>query len=494
MYPEFAYSGLSWPMMQHTGVISEFEIRGLLNACIEYNNQIADPITINSYLISHGILTPNVRQDSHRADAWRDYQQILSELGLIYSTKVTNGVIVVTPIAVAFLDGSVSYEEMMTLQLLRYQYPNGHKTTISAQLRNALPKQHQSIETLCELQSICGMRIRPAVLIWRIMDGLALLNSQNALSIDELQDFVVRCSSMSDAPLCVNALHRYRTMHEMPFEHIRDTRVRRNMQDWAMMLSYTPLFDISERNELSLSQYSLTNRDEIRLLCDSLSTDANFWFPTGTTASDKWSWFNYFGEINLSIKLIPKESEDTDDGSYDSEDSYHVDANTSAQSIELQEFRTMNTTVGSQVQRRIVSAYDYKKTARGRGLHDSMVNEIARICVSNGAHVFSDSSSIDLYISKGQDEYIIEVKSITPKNFLPRLRYAIGQVCQYDFLLQCTANMRRRKGVAFAAYIPDSSWVIPFIKDHLNMDLLTMEDNSIVIHSNDSSTRELFSA
>ena len=114
-------------------MLSNEVLDGLLNACMLCNNREPDAQIINGYLVENNILTANVRADSKRIDAWRDYQQILSEFGFIYSTRVSN-VIKLTPVALAYLSKRLTYEEVITLQIMRYQYPNGHKSQLSPSL------------------------------------------------------------------------------------------------------------------------------------------------------------------------------------------------------------------------------------------------------------------------------------------------------------------------------------------------------------------------
>ena len=103
MYPNIPYEGLSWPITQHAGVLKAEVFDGLLNACLLCKGETIDAKKINGYLVNNGILTANVRADSNQVDAWRDYQQILSEFGLIYSTRITK-VLTLTPIAMAYLN------------------------------------------------------------------------------------------------------------------------------------------------------------------------------------------------------------------------------------------------------------------------------------------------------------------------------------------------------------------------------------------------------
>ena len=90
MYPNIPYAGLSWPITQHAGVLKAKVFDGLLNACLLCKGETVNAEKINGYLVNNGILTANVRSDSNQVDAWRDYQQILSEFGLIYSTRISN--------------------------------------------------------------------------------------------------------------------------------------------------------------------------------------------------------------------------------------------------------------------------------------------------------------------------------------------------------------------------------------------------------------------
>jgi len=82
-------------------------------------------------MIESNILTSNLRDDV--PDAWRDYQQLLAELGLIYSTKISP-TLYLTNLAHMFLAGELGFSELVGMQALRYQYPNGQKSTIGARL------------------------------------------------------------------------------------------------------------------------------------------------------------------------------------------------------------------------------------------------------------------------------------------------------------------------------------------------------------------------
>jgi hypothetical protein len=121
-----------------------------------------------------------------------------------------------------------------------------------------------------------------------------------------------------------------------------------------------------------------------------------------------------------------------------------------------------------------------------------MVLLIAQTCRSKGAAVYEDPSSVDLLVEHHQQEFLIEVKSVTPRNFISRLRYALGQVLHYDFLRREENSLPRRKVIAFAAQIPTTSWSIEFLNGHLDMDMLSLEAGHIKVHSSSQASIQLF--
>ena len=211
-------------------------------------------------------------------DAWRDYQQILSELGLIFSTAVSNEVLL-TPVSVAFIDGTISFEELLTLQLFKYQYPNGHKTQISPSLRNSFPEGAFDYESVTHMQALNGIQVRPAVLIWTVLMQLYQRGADPSVSDDAMHRYLVRATKNSDASACTSAIIASR---EGTFSCEPLSRARRNMQDWMKLLGATPLFNILN-NSLCLSAYSIDNIDELWDMCQTLSNPETFWMPIGTT-------------------------------------------------------------------------------------------------------------------------------------------------------------------------------------------------------------------
>ena len=301
MYPDVPYLGISWPITQHAGVLSERTLDGLLQAGLQCKGDEVHPKLINEYIVKTGILTANYRSDSRQIDAWRDYQQILSEFGLIYSTRLSK-VIKLTPVASAYLNKTLIYKELITLQVLRYQYPNGHKSQLNSALLDSLEGE-PGVDTFTELQAKFGILLRPAVLIWMVLDGLWKNGQLPVLSIDELQRCVVRCLRHEDTEACINHIIDLRAGSDalslLP-------RARRNMADWIKILSQTLLFTTNESSDtLSFSSYSIRFNKLVHDICVSLSDTKSFW--TFDSDGYKQSWFDFYGNYDDNIKYIIKE-------------------------------------------------------------------------------------------------------------------------------------------------------------------------------------------
>jgi len=301
MYPNVPYEGISWPVTQHAGVLSETSLNGLLEACLLCKGETVNPEKINSHLVSKGLLTANVRADSNQVDAWRDYQQILSEFGLLYSTRISK-VIKLTPVAMAYLNKNLTYGELITLQLLRYQYPNGHKSQLSPSLVSSFGDNF-TFDSFTEMQAHHNILIRPAVLIWQILCKLWSRGQLPVLSLDEMQCYAVRCTRNSDVDECVNAIidARQNGNHLAPMN-----RARRNMSDWLKILGQTILFKVSaDSASIALSSYSIRERKQIEAVCAQLSAPSSFWhYPP---EDFKQNWFDFYGDYDNNIKYIIKE-------------------------------------------------------------------------------------------------------------------------------------------------------------------------------------------
>ena len=140
----------------------------------------------------------------------------------------------------------------------------------------------------------------------------------------------------------------------------------------------------------------------------------------------------------------------------------------------------------------IESVYSAEVTDRAHRLHDQMVLLIAHVCRGKGADVYEDPQSVDLLVIFRNTDFIIEVKTVTPANFVARVRYAMGQVLHYDYLRSIQSLAPRQKVVALAAQLPPDSWAVPFFNTHLDTDLLSLQQGILRTDAASALSTELF--
>lgn len=490
MYPLLPFPGYSWSMNHHMGVTTEGNLHALVWAANTFGRNNDPDYDINNYLIANNILTRNVRKDSRQPDTWRDYQQIPSELGLLFSTKIQKP-ITLTPIGLAFIEKTITYDELMTLQALRYQYPNGHKSTISPTLRSKLSgTQFQSVRTLTELQARTGVRIRPAVLIWRVLRELQDRGENNVLNISEVQKYLLPCRTHSDTKNATEEIVKSRqTISEIPF-----FRASRDLQEWYRFLVKTPLFTRLRAGVITISDFAMSFAADIDEICSRLEEPDSFWMPDSIAELSNISWYAEYGSIDLSIDLISNR-EDILITEIADLDVNREGTGGKLQKINLRPFDPVNLLSEDQDSADENDAWINYETALGNAqyiLHDHMVKIIAEVCDRNGGQVFDDPQSLDLLIGFQSYEFLVEVKSVTSRNFVRRLRLALGQLLHYDYLRSLDSSVPRRKVVAFAARIPSGSWSVPFLNSFLDIDLLTLGVKGLEVNSTFDLSKRLF--
>ena len=125
---------------------------------------------------------------------------------------------------------------------------------------------------------------------------------QPILSLDEMQAYAVRCTTMLDYSLCTESIiaSRHGGQQLQPL-----TRARRNMSDWMKLLSQTLLFNVSsDGNNIALSAYSIKERQSVDCVCKRLSDSSSFWIYK--EENFKQDWFDYYGDYDNSIEYILK--------------------------------------------------------------------------------------------------------------------------------------------------------------------------------------------
>lgn len=503
MFPDLPYPGYVWRLNHHMGKATPALLYQILWAGNEYAT-LHDPAPrINEYLIANKLWTPNVRSDSGQPDAWRDYQQTLSELGLIYTQRITpERRITLTPLGLALLDHSMGFSEIMTLQALRFQYPNGHHVQITREDREQIATTpYAGVRTYTELQQRTGVLIRPAVLAWRALRRLSDVGAVAELLPAEFDSYLMRCSTNGEYPAAVEAILRARD-GGVGLQRLGQNQ-RRDAGEWMRFLRFTAIFEGARRRQtgIRVSRFGMDNAAEIDEMCAALEREESFWQPGNVNLGDKQRWYAEFGGIDLSIPNLPKPQptakgaeEELSEGPEEDDES-PTDNLPGGGRIQLREFQGLDVPEEANLNNNpltIESVYSAEVTRARHRLHDLMVVLIAETCRAKGAAVFDDPGSVDLLVQHNRLEFIVEVKSVIPRNFVARLRYALGQVLHYDFLRSADSQVPRRKVIALAANVPHDSWSVKFLNEHLDMDVLSLEAGSLRVHSPSRASMELF--
>lgn len=459
----------------------------LLYAGLTFADDASPAERIAEYMVSGEAVPANIRHDSGVAEVWRDYQQLLADLGFLYSTTLTpSRRIKLTPGGIHLIDNPSAYTEILTTQVLRFQYPNGAKRTHA-------PKQIAN-----------GVLIRPAVLVWRVVALLQEAEDSAWLDSQEIRDYLMRCRRHSEATFCVDRIRELRrTGVNNQANGGSKSEQNRNALDWTTLLGNTLLFDKFRSvrgNGIRLSAYAIANFSELNEIILQLEDETTFWMaPAVVDDAMAWKWFTEYGSIKLEVALPISEQESEDDTKREDDEREVGFGNQS--DVKLHEFDPARLNFNHQnrqlIGHTIETAYDAQMAGNKHRLHDMMVILIAEVCRKKGAQVFEDSKSLDLLVRHEYVEYLVEVKTVTPRNYVKRLRYAVGQLYHYDFMLE-QQEPGRRKVIAFPSLLPDAPGFLPFFNGHLNMDVLSLkpDTNGQVIHCSSLSvvSKQLFTA
>jgi hypothetical protein len=474
------YPGFSWSLTQHMGVAAADTAYEFLQAAYVYSGTPDFRTQVAEYLVDQKLLTANQRGDSGRADAWRDYQQLLAEIGLIVSSRfVPKNMVTVTPIGLMWLDGTIGYSELMTTQCLKYQYPNGMKLDIQANLSSELEANDITIPpSRAHLDAIFGVRIKPAVLILRVLLELLHQGKTHSITADECVKILVPIKTNKE---WYTAFQNLLSLRQLPNSTRTDTRMKRHIQEWFSFLGYTDLFNIvgSSRDVITLSQTAIDNIEQIRELCNYHELDSSFWIPTSDDRRELGlSWFRHYGTPNINeqwFTLQPSEtyiSENYPQGIEVDEDEF---AHKTAE-IRLQPYepRTPNfQPIPHEVDREAI-VRGHESRQQNTRLHEEIVALIATKLQKAGYELLEDPNSVDLLASQNNQEAIIEVKTVTKRNIYARMRLGVGQLSEYRFRRQQQVNARPVGILVLSSGTRFPDWLIDYFETDIKLGLLTL--------------------
>lgn len=454
------FDGYSWNFSQHAIALQPNNLFALLSAASLFEGQIKVGQGINELLISDSILTSNMRNG--KPDAWRDYQQILAETGLIYSTKLEKK-IRITEAGRLLLSGEIGFSELMTIQSLRYQYPNGLKISFVDNQINS------------------GVLIKPGLLILRILIELLNNGKKPLISVDQCQNFLLPIVRNADWHKAYLHLH-----NNTPCNPNANRHSRRNIQDWFKFLSITNLFELFA---IKGTQYiTLTNKVQNNIafynsICLMGENIDDFWIPVDKSSSSMMHWFANYGHIPteyFSLLETDMTEEYVLENYFDTTEDIEIIKK--GKSIKLSEIPQdgIKKIIGINDGYKMKINSGYIKRQEKTKLHDEIINQLVSYYRSMGHQVYEDKQSIDLLVRHGDDKIsLFEVKTATLRNIFQRSRLAVGQVIEYGYRYNLDHGCEPNKYIAFNIDMESQSWLRQYINDYLNIGLVSVLGENI---------------
>jgi hypothetical protein len=431
------FPGYSWSLTHHAIANAEKNLYGLLAAAYHHMNRADPGRSINEELVGTDVLTANVRADRGRPDAWRDYQQALAELGLIVSTRLTLGRVLVTPMGMLYLDRALKHRELLTTQALRYQYPNGQKLDVSPRVANEMLRAGLSVpRTLVEAQVDAGVLVKPAVLLLRVLLALKAMDSDPVITVDECQRALVPVTRNADWHRGLEQVLSLRQGQDST-QTVGD---RRNVQDWFTFLGLTDLF-VKDGDNLRLSYTAQSGLTVVESLCSVHEEPSSFWVPTAFSRQELLrGWFTWFGGCSAWSQWTARDTHEHAEGGDDEGDAGDDDTSVAvtgpaAGTINLEPLpdRAACPLFGQGGTALVDLGPSIHRREKATLLHAEVVSDLAGLARSKGFQTFDDSRSVDLFIRRGAVEALFEVKTVTARSLQHQLRLAIGQVSEYCY-------------------------------------------------------------
>lgn len=477
------YPGHSWSFSQHTVGLNPKTLYDFLKCAAPFEGQLggyADKIT--ELMIATGVLTPNERDGE--ADAWRDYQQLLAELGLIYSTKICRA-LTLTELGHMFLAGEIGFSELIGAQALRYQYPNGQKSTIQNRLRQELEANSIATPaTLTEFQAQQGILLKPGSLILRVLLELYRASQNPRLTIAECQAFLIPCRTNQEWHVAYSEILAHRAS-PATIDTV-NSHALRNIQDWFKLLAKADFFEGAGNQFIELSSYAKSNFDLVNSYCELQEDPVSFWIPTGFDIPGRMQWFDWFGHLSFDTQQALRLDEAGDSayikknyvsGVEEEEDDVSAPETSAVnlQPIDLTHLgRDTSFTFNGDIE---ALADSLRRGAQKRHaktlLHDRIIKELAQTFIAQGAKVESDPNSVDLYAAwPSGNSAIFEVKTVTRRSLQGRLRTAIGQVEEYAYRRSLIGAGNSDKVVVVNTELTSSAWQTGFLTEQMGIGLI----------------------
>ena len=482
------YPGYSWSFNHHMGRVNPNELFSLLESAYRFRQELNYRSLVNQALVSDEIFTQNIR--AGKVDTWRDYQQILPDLGLMYSTRYVRQP-QLTTIGLMYIDGTIGYSELFSTQVLAYQYPNGHKTGISPAVREELSQANITIpRNRTELDANSGVLVKPGILILQILLELYRQGSIPTLDTRECLLALVPTRQNSDWQ---EAYERLTQLRQAITPSQGDKRRLRDVQEWFQFLGQSD-FAIKEGNRLSLSSAALEEIDKLQSILNFHADPATFWIPTGFNERENaLNWYGFFGNPSIESQWItPDElrSQEYLSKNYPAPELLDEIDNPLV-TVEVTEINLRPFSPNIPEVADVSVDIDPENIVRGRmrlrdktRQHQEILARLAAKLVELSYSLSDDPNSVDLLAEKDGLETIFEVKTINRRNFMPRMRLGVGQLSEYRYRRQLQTQSRPRSILVLSNTLQLPSWASDYFSSDVRIGILCSTANSFVALTN----------
>jgi len=480
------YPGHTWSFTQHAIGFKAKTIYDLLKCAAAFESRLEGyDEGITNLMVASGILTPNERDGEN--DAWRDYQQLLAELGLIYSTKIRRA-LTLTELGHMFLAGEIGFAELVGIQALRYQYPNGQKSTIQKRLRDELSAASIPCpNTLTELQASCQILIKPGALVLRVLSELHDAGLNPTLTASECQAFLIPCRTNAEWPAALSEIIANRQSNVNVDDVNRFTR--RNIQDWFKFLKCSDFFaGMGNADWISLSTYAMENPQLIKDYCSMQEDPGTFWIADGYGIPERLTWFDWFGHLPFVVQKALRDdvadNEEYIEKNYmagvaveDEEDALPSPdlVSVNLRPLDLEHLgRDAEFEFGGDIEALVERLRQGAQKRHAKTLlHDRIIKSLAEAFIAQGAVVESDPDSVDLFSRWPSGESaIFEIKTVTRRSLQGRLRSAIGQVQEYAYRRHAAGEDYSDRVVVVNTELDENAWQTSFLTKHLGIGII----------------------
>ena len=272
-----------------------------------------------------------------------------------------------------------------------------------------------------------------------------------------------------------------------------DTRRLRDVQEWFQFLGQSD-FAVKEGNRISLSSTALEEIEQLQSILSFHADPGTFWLPTRYNERDNaLDWYGFFGNPSIESQWItPDELRSQEYLSVNYPDTELLDEiDSPSVTVEVAEInlRPFSPNIPEIVD--VNTNVDIENIVRGRmrlrdktRQHQEIVARLATRLTELSYNLSDDPNSVDLLAEKDGVETIFEVKTISRRNFLPRIRLGVGQLSEYRYRRQLQTQSRPNSVLVLSNTLQLPAWTPDYFSSDVRIGLLCSTASSFLALTN----------